>query len=154
VPSSFALDSDDWMSTELYWYAAAPHYVEDYKSYGWLRDYKIYVWQPQIDVNIFPPHKAIIVLSGKTQESTLNRDTIILLRSHVEQAADLPTTFHKEWQLQMSKLPPTDIEMGISTLVLSLYNVILSDTKNFERDLLDQIAILVFRRILPRLLMN
>lgn len=148
-PNSFALDGKEWMSTELQWYSSAPHYMEDYKSCAWTGDYKIYVWQPQIDVNIFPPHKAIVVLSAKSAESMQTRDVIILRRSNAEEAEFLPTKLRDECRAKISLSPPTEMDMEILTLMLCLCNVIISDTRKFEMDLLDQVAILVISQILP-----
>jgi len=133
------------MSVELHWYASTPDYIKDYNSYAWLRDYKIYVWQPQLDSNLFPPRKVIIALSGINEKNIGTRNMMILLRPDQENTQLLPNLFHDERQKSSNAQHEvsSSLETEILTSILCLFDRISSDTRNFMKSLLNQIAILV-----------
>jgi hypothetical protein len=141
-PNLLELDRDNWITTELYWYDTSPNYVQDFKSYAWLRDIKMYVWQPHLDVNSFPPQKAVIALSGKkaqTGETHQTRDMVILLRPTFASVSRLPASFRYMRQAHSS----LTLEEETLTSIFCLYEVILSDTRKYVKDLLMEVATLV-----------
>jgi hypothetical protein len=136
------LNSKEWTPVELQWHSSAPRYVEDYKSYAWLRDYKIYVWQPHLDVNIFPPQKTLIVLSPASEDA---RDMMVLLRPTLERAEILPKLLCEERQKAATTQGTMAqfMETEILTTILCLYRIIVCDTRNFIEELMGQIATLL-----------
>jgi hypothetical protein len=136
------LDRDDWITTELYWYDTSPNYVQEYKSYAWLQDIKMYVWQPHLNANSFPPQKAVIALSGKkaqSGETHRTRDMVILLRPTLASVGRLPASFRHARRPHLS----LTLEEETLTSIFYLYEVILSDTRKYVKDLLMEIATLV-----------
>lgn len=143
--SPFALSEHDWISKEIHWYASAPDYFREYSSYAWLRDYKVYVWQPQLDRNIFPPQKALVTLSGTTGENTGTRSMMVLLRPNPENTKLIVNFFRGELE-KIRNVPAQRLfsqETEIFASMLCLCNMIGIDTKQFIREMLNQVAIMV-----------
>ncbi len=69
----------------------------------------------------------------------------ILLRPTLENAERLPKLYKEERQqaTRMQRASSLSCKVEVANSILSIYNIILTDTRNFLKELLDQIAILV-----------
>jgi hypothetical protein len=69
------------------------------------------------------------------------RDMMILLRPNLEDKGRLPTWFRAERQAHMGL--SSSIKTEILTSIFCLYNLIISDTRQAVKGMLDQVSVLV-----------
>lgn len=90
----------------------------------------------------FRHKKTLILLSGSDGDT---RDLMVLLRPSLDTAAILPGVYDDECRKAAVVEPamPRSIETEILSSIFCLYNIILSDSRNCAKELLDQISVLV-----------